>query len=167
MDDGDPKPIYVVDTSVWLDFRAILLLPGAQEFIDRVVTEGRLVVPQEVVKEVYPNGGAIGRWLNGQKTCHRATAPMWPLSCEIADKYPDLIDLEKRNGADPFVVACAIREQEAQRGLMFEAKVVVVAQERSRLPRVAIPDACNSEGIECVNITGWFRMENYSVTGGT
>jgi hypothetical protein len=167
MDDGRPKPIYIVDASVWLDLRPILYLPGAQAFLDRLVAEGRLIVPQEVVKEIHPKGGAIGSWLNGQKVCHRATVPMWSLACEIADRYPDLIDLEKKNGADPFVIACAVREKQAEDAILFGAEVVVVAQERSHLPRVAIPDACAAEGIKCVNITGWFEMENYSIAGGS
>jgi hypothetical protein len=167
MDDGRPRPIYVVDTSVWLDLRAILFLPGAQEFLDRLVAEGRLAVPEEVVNEVYPSGGEIGKWLNARRECHRATVPLWDLACEIADRYPDLIDLQKKNGADPFVVACAVREKQAQEAILFGAEVAVVAQERSHLPRIAIPDACRAEDIACVNVTGWFKMENYSVAGNS
>ena len=160
-----PKPIYVVDSSVWLDLRTILLVPGAMQFLERLVEEQRLQVPEEVVREIHPQGGDIGKWVNGQKGCHRDTLSLWDLAIEVANRYPDLVDYSKKNGADPFVVACALAERNQQNvGFGFaSSEVVVVASERSHLPRVAIPDACRREGLQCVNITGWFELENYRV----
>jgi hypothetical protein len=157
--------MYVVDSSVWLDLRTILLVPGAKEFLERLVGERRILVPEEVVREVHPKGGDIGKWVNSQRECHRDTLSLWDLASEVANKYPDLVDYSKKNGADPFVVACALTERENQNaGFGFaSAEIVVVASERSHLPRVAIPDACQSEGLRCVNITGWFTLENYRV----
>ena len=45
---------------------------------------------------------------------------------------------------------------------MWPCGVVVVTNERSHLPRVAIPDACAAEGIPCVDMLGWFRMEGWT-----
>ena len=45
---------------------------------------------------------------------------------------------------------------------MWPCDVVVVTNERSHLPRVAIPDACAAEGIPCVDMLGWFRMEGWT-----
>lgn len=164
MMDAALKPLYVVDSSVWLDFRTVLMVPGSQEFLDRIVNEHRLVVPEEVVKEVHPSGGSIGRWVNDQRDCHRDTEPMWERACAIADAYPDLVIYEKKNGADPFVIACALRERESQNDGMFSVEVVVVTNEKSRGPsRICIPDACKSEGIRPIDLNGWFVEEGRGI----
>ena len=103
-----PQQIYVVDTSVWINlvpFRHTLI-PSLWERMDRLVTDGRLIVPEEVDRELQPTDDRPARWLHDRPQIHRSTESLWSRACEVADRYPALVNLAKPRGtADPFVVA--------------------------------------------------------------
>jgi hypothetical protein len=130
--------------------------------MDQLVTEGRLLVPEEVVREVYPSDDHAAQWIHERSTAHRATVGTWSTACTIADRYPDLVNLAKpRGAADPFVVALALDEREKTANSLWRSEVHVVTNERSHRPRIAIPDACDEEGIPCVDMYGWFDVEGW------
>lgn len=158
------KPIYVIDTSVWLDLRTIMAIPGMWTRLDRLMDEGRIVIPREVVDEVGLHGDPLDKWVHDHKESHVATEDVWDEASRIANAYPDLVDPRKKFDADAFVVATAVVEKAERAGKMFEGEVIVVSNERSKLPsKVSIRDASNIEGFECLNLTEWFELEDVRV----
>lgn len=90
----------------------------------------------------------FGRWLRPLPT---ATQTWW-----------DYAKFKGASGADPFVVAAAIVERDQQ--VLLPREAIVVTNEREHGPsRIAIPDACKSEGIDCLNIERWFLREGWRV----
>lgn len=165
MDDAKPVYVYVVDTSVWFTLRGIMAVPGMWLWLERLVTEGRIVIPREVVNEVGLHGDKLDKWVHDQHGAHRATEDVWELACDIADEFPDLVDTRKKDfDADAYLVATAIAEQTSRATGMFPCEVIVVTGERAKLPgKVAIPDACAKRGIRSITLTEWFEMEGVSV----
>lgn len=160
----DAKPIYVIDTSVWLNLRTILAIPGMWARLDRLMDEGRIIIPREVVDEVGLHGDPLDQWVHDHKEAHYATEDVWDEASRIANAYPDLVDRRKKIDADAFVVATAVIENADRATRMFEGEVIVVSNERSKLPsKVSIRDASNFEGIRCLNLTEWFEEEGIGV----
>lgn len=161
-DTGPTDPsLYVVDTNIWIGliYLTPTLLPDLWHRLERLASDGRIAIPEEVVRETHPTHHP-GRWVRDHPALHRPTAPIWDLAHEIADRYPDLARVQfATSWADPFLVSQAIAEKN-QAGL-WSREVVVVSNERSHLPRIAVPDACLLEGVRCLNLEEWFIEENW------
>jgi hypothetical protein len=166
MESAAAPALYVVDTSVWIDlvpFRpAVFVTLWAR--IEVLATDGRLVVPEEVDRELNPSPDQPAIWVHDRPHIHRSTTGLWDRAREVADRYPALVNLAKpRGSADPFVVALAIDERERSESGLWPRDAVVVTNETSHLPsRVALPDACAGYGIRSVDMYGWFAAEGWS-----
>jgi hypothetical protein len=142
-----------------------MAVPGVWARLDGLVAAGRLIIPQEVVVELQPYWHALDRWVRDQAGCHWSTVDLWPMASTIADRYPDLVGYTKfkwASGADPFVVAAAIIERD--KPVLIPREAIVVSSERNHGPsRIGIRDACDAEGIRCLNIEEWFTHERWGV----
>lgn len=164
MEADEPKPCYVIDTSVWLSLRTVMAVPGMWDRLNALMTDGRIVIPREVVDEIGLHGDKLDQWIHEHEGCHRPTEHVWDLAGEIANQFPDLVDIRKKFDADSFVIATAIAEKEARATGMFPCEVYVVTNERRKLPgKVAIPDACDALTVKVTDLTGWFVLERWGV----
>src|SRR6476646_9180423 len=93
------QPIYVIDTSVWLNLRRIMDVPGMWTRLDRMMSEHRIVIPREVVDEVGLQD-PLDKWVREHKEAHRTTEDVWDTASRIANTYPDLVDTRKKVDAD-------------------------------------------------------------------
>lgn len=159
--EGEP-PAYVVDTSTWIPLRGIVAVPGVWDRLNGLVAAGRLIIPQEVLVEIEGSTDQLSKWLREQETCHRSTAELWNAAQVIADRYPDLVNYAKPGSADCFVVAAAVVERDTP--VLLPREAIVIANEARKAPdRICIPDACDSEGLRCLDLTGWFAFEGWGV----
>jgi Domain of unknown function (DUF4411) len=132
--------------------------------LDRLMDEGRIIIPREVVDEVGLHGDPLDQWVHDHREAHYATEGVWDEASRIANAYTDLVDRRKKIDADAFVVATALVEKADRALRMFEGEVIVVSEERSKLPsKVSIRDASNLEGIRCLNLNEWFEEEDVRV----
>jgi hypothetical protein len=162
--DENAKPAYVIDTSVWLTLRTVMAVPGMWARLNALMTDGRIVIPREVVDEVGLHGDRLDQWIHDHKGSHRPTEDVWDLAIEIANEFPDLVDIRKKFDADAFVIATAIAEKAARATGIFPCEVYVVTNERRKFPgKVAIPDACDVRGVKVTDLTGWFMFEGWGV----
>jgi hypothetical protein len=161
----ESKPVYVIDTSIWIALLGIVAVPGIWEWLRRLMTDGRIVIPREVVCEFGLHGSQLHHWVHDSKGAHRSTeGAVWDLAMEIANEFPDLVDTTKTGecDADSYVIASAIIEKAARAKGMFPCEVVVVTMEKNKLPgKVTIRDACKARNVECVNLAEWFEMEGW------
>src|SRR5262245_47879396 len=142
------RRIYVVDTSIWIGLGPFTptLLPDLWKMLDTLSTEGRIVVPEEVVRETAVSHHAT-KWMHAQKHLHRPTLPVWDTAQVIADRYPSLVKIgQPSSWADPFVIATAVTAKAAFVGTLWEPEppeYIVVTGEQRKPGRIAIPDACD------------------------
>jgi len=160
----EPKPVYVVDTSIWTALLGIVPVPGVWEWLRGLMTDGRIVIPGEVVCEFEMRGSELHHWVHDSKGAHRRSdGAVWDLACELADEFPDLVDTTKQGecDADAFVIATAIVEKAERAKGMFACEVVVVTREKNKLPgKTSIRDACNARKVQCLNLEEWFDAED-------
>ena len=72
----------------------------------------------------------------------------------ILSRYPRLVNVRRgTSGADPWVIALAMRYQ--------HGVVVTEEQQTGNLSNPKIPDVCRDLEIECINIAGLVRKENW------
>ena len=157
------KPVYVVDTNIWVGLVPFTptLLPDLWKLLAGLADAGRLVVPEEVVRETFPTAHAT-RWLHDRKDIQRPTAPVWETACQIADRYPSLVKRgQPSSWADPFLIATATVEKRNSDATLWPRNYVVVTNEKRKAGRIAIPDSCDAEGIPCVDMEGWFALEGW------
>jgi hypothetical protein len=163
----EAKPIYVVDTDTWIELhrhhkrRNYGVLWSR---LDALADSRRLLVPEEVEKEL---GSDLSedpvRFLRDHPAAIRGTAVLWERAAEVANRFPDLVDLAKPDGsADPYVVACALDERDRVNATLWPQPVVVVAQESRKGPtKMQIPDACDHYGLAVVKLQGLLDSEGW------
>jgi predicted nucleic acid-binding protein len=161
----DSRPVYVIDTSIWIELLRIVPLPGIWEWLNSLMTDGRIVIPREVVCEFGNHGADLHRWVENHKGAHRPTeGAVWDVAVELANEFQDLVDTAKTGecDADAFVIATAIIEKETRAQGTFPCEVVVVTMEKNKMPgKVTIRDACDARGVACANLAEWFQMDGF------
>jgi hypothetical protein len=121
---------------------------------ERLIRDGRIVVPDEVMRELEKKGDGLVDWLKARdvEVFPSSTEVMLGVR-EVLAKYPKLLDTRKnRSGGDPFVIAVARRQS-----------LVVVTGERfiPNMPpdRPRIPGVCDGMGVKWTNVLGVVTRE--------
>ena len=149
---------YCFDTSVfinaWQRDYPHDVFPTVWRNIEQLITDYRLVTPEEVRVELERKDDEVYEWaLKWAHVFIPIDASIQLAVVEILRKHPRLIDTRKdRSGADPFVVALA-----QIRGL----SVVTYEKPTRNLSRPAIPDVCGVLGIEAITVVELARREQW------
>ncbi len=126
------------------------VFPGLWKQLDRLFHKGRIVAPDEVLRELHQKDDEVHAWAAAQ------SGMFVPLDEDIqrtvADtmsRCPSLVKPSERRGkADPFVIALArVRN------------LTVVTAERSQSSLRKIPGACAHLGVPCIGLVEMFRRE--------
>ena len=80
---------------------------------------------------------------------------------KILQKYPSLIDINRKYDADPWVIALAIEMNRSKQKTLVEVKRVVVTEEKLRGNKIKIPFVCKEFAVESIDILDMFRMEGW------
>lgn len=161
------EPTYVVDTDTWIELHRHHKRRNFGRLwshLDDLADAGRLLVPEEVEREL---GNDLSedpvRFLRDHPGLIRDTALLWERASEVANRFPDLVDLAKPDGsADPYVVACALEEKDRVQATLWAQPVLVVTQESRKAPtRMQIPDACDHYGLEVLKLQGLLDSERW------
>ncbi len=151
-----PHGAYCIDTSALIDLWKHYpcdVFTGLWKNLERMVSEGDLIAPDEVLKELEQKDDELLVWAKGNKKMFiDLTAEQQQLVKGILKKYPSLVDPSKSiPDADPFVVA------------LGKKNYTVVTSERLRKPGgpMKIPDACAGEKIKCISLHEMFREERW------
>lgn len=164
MSDAPRRPLYAVDTNVFMDWQAryyptdvFASLPAR---IDALIAEGRLFAPELVGEELGVVGGAeLSAWMTAHKTLWVPTAELLAAALAIQGRFPGLRDPKADfEEADAYVIALAqLRDG------------VVVTQETSaaekRNPKRThfIPDVCRELGLHSISLLGMMRREGWQL----
>ncbi len=142
---------YCLDTNVfiqaWIGYYAIDLCPDYWEKLDEFASNGVILSPEEVEREISHIDDDLYAWLKHRKYFFRSIDEKVQKCLQdifSKEKHHRLVDSSKfRSAADPWVIAHAMAE-----------KAVVVTKESyetNKTKRIKIPNVCEDMGIECIN----------------
>lgn len=150
---------YCMDTSAliaaWNERYPIENFPRFWELLDELIGEGRLYSPRDVKKEVTKKEDGLRSWLDQRTNMFvELEEDIQNDARLILAEFPLLTkQIAGRNPADPFVIALAKARS-----------YTVVTQEGMGSPtRPRIPLVCNHYGVDCMDILGLVRNENWVI----
>lgn len=159
---------YAIDTNVIVSFLSESddeyygadIFPDHWDLIDRFVTSGEIVAPQQVKRELEGHAtkiAKIGPWLNRNDHMFRELDSSADLrqAKQIVNSYAAYARNVNYLG-DLEVMALA-----GARGLTVISLKLGLQQPGQRRPK--IPDVCGKFGIRCLSVSGFFRAERKSV----
>ena len=142
------KKRYCLDANIfiepWNKFYSIKFTKNYWEILDNLAKKGLIFSPVEVKKEIEKIDDDLLKWIKDKCFFKEQNESTQKELRKIMEKYPKLVDATKgRSIADPWVIAHAKSET---------AVVVTLEQKASKTDRIKIPDVCEKEKIECIDI---------------
>ena len=124
---------------------------------DDLIEEGRLISSKEVLLELKKRDDDLFDWANERQQIFIDIEDdaLQVKMAYLLGTYPRLVDTRKnRSGADPFVIGVAA---------VHTPNLIVVTQEGAtgKIDKPHIPDVCNAENIECINILELITREDW------
>lgn len=127
--------------------------PSFWDEVEKLIVEGRFVIPEEVKYEVENDTNALHDWVR----THESLVTDFDRDQEtkvqmIMREYPRLISLRKNKGwADPFVVALA-----SCRGH------TIVTEEKWSVDPPRIPYVARQLGVHCIDLAAMIEAEGWT-----
>ena len=149
---------YCIDTSAildgWVRYYPRDVFPTLWDKLEDMIAGGRLIAPDEVLKELSKNDDDLHAWARLQDGLFCPLEDDIQIAtAEILGAFPKLVNNERnRSIADPFVIAVA-----KVRGLS-----VVTGEKRKGNPaRPKIPDVCDAYGIKSLTLLELMKSEGW------
>jgi len=162
--------VYCIDSSALIDLKQlypIVTFPGLWHEMSEMVTQGRLIAPREVLKEVEGDRD-LKPWLRQNKRMFVALgAEQLTIVRDILREFARLVDAAKETPeADPFIIALAMSKKREPEELFDAPRYVVLTCEKlSDTPTPKIPNVCEHYGVECLAgstaLTEFFQREGW------
>lgn len=150
---------YCIDTSAlieaWQVDYPIENFPGFWSRMEELIDAGRLVAPEEVLRETAKRSDELHVWLNARKQMFKDLVEAVQIeAANVLSKYPRLVGERKlRTSADPFVIALARVEG---------YQIVTDEKPTGSLMRPNIPDVCTDLKMPpCMPLVGVIRVEKW------
>ncbi|MDD4353412.1 MAG: DUF4411 family protein [Candidatus Nanoarchaeia archaeon] len=157
--------VYVIDSSSLIELNkhsSMDVFISVWKKLEELVKQKRLVAPYEVYKEIIKKDDQLSKWAQRhQKLFVKPTAKQIKIVQEILKEYPSIVDKNKTDSADPWVIALAIELSTSPQQTLGKVKRIVVSEELIRGERIRIPYICQKKNIECVNKIEMFRIEGW------
>jgi hypothetical protein len=149
--------VYVIDTSALIQMKNDLpddVFKKAWDFLAELATEGRLIAPHEVLREIEKGDDELVVWARAHPAIFvPVDDDQGALVALLGEEVEGLIkDDDTERNADPWVVALAEAKRRAG------VSVLVVANE-NRKTATKIPRLCDRFGLDCVKYVELFRRE--------
>lgn len=150
---SDERVVHCLDTSAlinpWNLYYAPDLVPGYWRDIPRLVSEGRVVISEEVREEIAKVDDDLKKWTRENvATWHPLTDDIQIVVTEIMDRWGQLVDTRKnRSRADPFVIATA----------KVIGATVVTTEKHGTLKDPRIPYVCARLSVPCIDVYAFVR----------
>lgn len=149
---------YVFDSNIFINLQRrqpIDIFPSLWNKIGDMMDEGIIISSQEVYDEIMIGGDDLEKWVKARK--ERFLPSSVPVQQEVRKillSHRGLVEGgNKKNSADPFVVALAKQEQ---------CKVVTEEVRTRNAKSPKIPDVCDAYQIECIDFIRFAREEKFA-----
>ncbi|WP_213573258.1 DUF4411 family protein [Rhodococcus sp. USK13] len=149
---------YLVDTNVIVLMKRYTprdLHPSLWQAVEALVSDGRLMIPREVLEELDRVEDELAPWAKRMDGfVDEPTLEDIQIVADISAAHPGWV-VGQQNGADPWVVAQAYR-----------LGSVIVTDERAKGPNTAdknlkIPNVAAKYNVECINMNDLGRREGW------
>jgi hypothetical protein len=152
---------YCIDTSAlieaWQVDYPIDNFPGFWRRVKDLIAAGRLVAPEEVLREITKRSDQLHTWLNAHKDMFRELDEAIQIEAgKVLAQFPRLVGERKlRTSADPFVIALA---------RVADLQIITDERPTGNANRPNIPDVCTVLGMPpCMTMVGVIRAEKWVV----
>jgi hypothetical protein len=151
-------PIYIFDSSVWIDCDGRTGDNRIPILLERLFQSGRLCSPKEVFAEL-ERADSISPWVHERRTKLNAPRGL-PVDYArniglVQHRFPAMGKaLGPRRRADPFVVALSLTYNSDQ-----QPWIVVCAESRNNRPNRKVPGACDALGLPCITLDQLIERE--------
>jgi hypothetical protein len=151
-------PGYVIDTGALIDLWRRRyprdVFPTLWDNVDRMIQDGEIIAPQEVLHELEKQRDDLCAWAKKQKIFFSLDAEQLKWVKDIMSRFPSLIDPRSTDpDADPFVIALAISKGWS----------VISSENRAgRGQWMKIPDVCDHYGLKCLPLLDFFREKQWN-----
>ncbi|CAD6491793.1 MAG: hypothetical protein FFODKBPE_00214 [Candidatus Argoarchaeum ethanivorans] len=156
---------YIIDTSSLVQLNRnnpLDVFPTIWKKLEALIKENRLVAPKEVLLEISQNDDQLNKWAKNQKKMFKnLTQKQIEIVKKILDKFPSLIDVERKYDADPWVIALAAEMANSSQKTLFQVKRLIVTEEARRGNKVRIPLVSDDFSIESIDVISMFRIEGW------
>ncbi|HHD16177.1 MAG TPA: DUF4411 family protein [Euryarchaeota archaeon] len=157
--------VYIIDSSSLIDLNKrnpMDVYPGVWRKMEGLIIKHRLFAPKEVLNEIMEYDDVLAEWGKNNKNMFvEPTEDQIEIVREILEKFPSIIKINKRNCADPWVIALAIEMNRSTQQTLIEIRRIVVTEEKLRGNKVRIPFVCSYFTVEVIDIIGMFRTEGW------
>jgi hypothetical protein len=164
MSDAPRRPLYAVDTNVFMDWQARYyptdVFTSLPPRIDTLIAEGRFFAPALVGEELGVVGGAgLSGWMTAHGTLWVPTTELLAAALAIQGRFPGLRDPKADfEEADAYVIALA----QARDGVVVTQETSAAEKRNPRRPQF-IPDVCRELGLPCISLLGLMRREGWQL----
>lgn len=153
-------PGYCIDTSALVDlmkrFYPPDVFPSLWKDLEKLISQGNLIAPKQVLRELEKYGDRddpLLKWAKKNKSMFvDLTEEQIQLVKEVLKNFPNLVDPNKEEEADPFVVTLA----------KIEGCSVVTSEKMGSIDKPKIPDVCKRYGIKCLSLQEFFREQKWA-----
>lgn len=148
---------YCIDTSALIDLKRLYprkIFPSLWENIEKLISQGRIVSPREVFKELEQyadKNDELLKWTKKHKKMFKDLddAQMQHIH-KILNEYPKLVDASKQGPqADPFIIALA----------MADGHCVITQESQTKINK--IPDVCKKYDVKCISLIEFFIEQKW------
>ncbi|MFN3976327.1 MAG: DUF4411 family protein [Aquificaceae bacterium] len=157
--------IYIIDTSSLIEMKNKYpedTFPTLWEKMNELYTNGRLIAPVEVKKEIEKGDDKLTEWIKDKKNMFiKPDKSQTNKVKEILSEFSYLAKPEKEGpNADPWLIALAIVKNNEEKTKIFSYEYVIVTEESRRNQR-KIPAVAQHYNINCINLMELFRKEGW------
>ena len=163
------KSVYIIDASSLIELERFVtkdFFSPLFQSLGSLISSESLISHEEVLKELKRKDGSEGEiyiWANKQKDFFKKIDERHiDKAREILQKFGQLIDPDKRNNADPFVIALALIKEKQQKLIPPNPiKYTIITEEvpSNNGGRPKIPDICKFYNIEHLNLNEFLKKE--------
>ncbi len=151
----EEEPGYIIDTSALIKLEPyyIDVFPSLWECIEKLITDGRLVAPQEVQIEIHDKyDDGWNTWIKRHNVMFIDKKETQTKVKRIQNWYPGLTKKDNtQTDADYYVIALA----------EYMGNWTVVSDEGRRKSQLRIPDVCAKLKVPCVDLHNFFKKCNW------
>ena len=156
---------YVIDTSSLIELHRHQprdVFPSVWARLEKLIREGRLIAPREVLEEIDHSDDQLSEWARGRQDlfCAESKGQIGFLQ-DIVERYPAITKDTGEHDADPWVIALALERMRSPQKTLSPVRATVVTEERIRGNQVRIPLVCREYGIDAIRIQDMFRNEGW------
>lgn len=164
MSDAPRRPLYAVDTNVFMDWQfrhyPTDIFPSLLGRIDSLIREQRFCAPALVDEELRKVGTPeLVAWSDAHSGIWVPNAEVLAATLTVQSRFPGMLDPKAEyDEADAYVIALA----QVRDGIVVTQETPASEKRKPARP-MYIPDVCRELGVHCVTLQGLMRREGWKL----